>query len=581
MLANPLGLPSRQNVNFLYSMLMGKVAEKRGEPFKISAYNKPGEKWYETVRKTMEENGVEPMEAVFDPVADKYLDQPVTTGNHHILKLQHQGAGKLSARGQGGYSSWEEPRKGGDEMGGAKRMSGLETTAALSAGAYGVLKDTATLRGQRADDYWRSVRQGSVPRKPGHPFSWDKMQAFLHGAGYNMRDMGGGVRRLGPLTDEDVDGFKAEEIDNADLVDLKSGRGVKGGLFDESRAHRNAWGKISLDYPLPNPAMEDSLLKLLGLRKKDLGAVLRGEKELVPGKPDTAGPLGMYRHLKNIDTGKVEKEMRDILKSGVKTKRPRAIEVLNALKGLERNELKPHQMMMTQVPVIPSRFRPFQMIGDVFMPGDVNELYQDVFRLRNTDRELRDTFGEEGAADHRERVYQGVKALYGTDKTENRKLREKEVSGFMKQMLGNTPKYSVFQRHLYSKPVDFTGRGVAGIDPKLEMDQLGVPEKLGWKLYAPYIQRRLVGQGLSPAEALKETNDRTSRARKALDAEAAQRPVMYTRSPAWHKTNLLGAYPTFHEGNNIKVNPLVGPGMNLDYDGDCQIAYIQLLTKYE
>lgn len=567
-LANPLGLPSRQNPAFLMELLLGKVAAKRGEPMKLPAFNDPDKRWTETVREMLEEEGLSDVEEVWDPAAQRYLEQPITTGNMHLLKLMHQAEGKMSARGTGGYTQWEQPRKGGDEMGQSGRLSGLELSGLLSAGAYSYIKDGATVRGQKNDDYWKALRSGQTPAKPGQPFAWDRTKALLHGSGYMLRDTEQGTTRLGPLTDNDTERFGAEEIQNADMIDFKTGKPIPGGLFDESRALQNRWGKISLDFPLPNPAFEKPLLKLLGLRKQDMERIIRGEQEL---DGYGTGSEAIYKKLKEINPKALKQEMIDVVKSGVKTKRPRAIDVLNTLEGLERNKIAPHELMVTGVPVVPSRFRPFSFQGDTFLPGDVNELYGDVFRLRNQNRDLFKTLGEGAAGEHRMDVYDGMRALYGTRGTRNRKLSEKGIEGFLKQVLGASPKYSVFQRNLFSKTVDGSGRGVAGLDPTLGIDEVGIPRKMAWKLYAPYVQRRLVKSGMSPADALRAVDAQSAQAESALREELAVRPGVINRAPAWHKFNSTGAYFKLHDGPNIRINPLITTGHNADFDGDDHI----------
>ena len=578
MLANPLGIPSRQNPSFIMELLLGKIAEKRGKKIVMPAFNDPNKKWTETIRQMLEKEGIEDTEKVWDPVAQQFLENPITTGNMHVLKLIHQSEGKMSARGQGGYTQWEQPRKGGDEMGQAKRFSGLELSGLLSAGAYGYIKDAATVRGQRNDEYWRALRSGKTPPKPGQPFAWDRTQALLHGSGYMTRDMGAGKQRLGPLTDVEVESFKAEELKSADMISFKNGKAIPGGLFDEARANNNRWAKISLDYPLPNPAFEKPILKLLGLRKVDMENIITGTQEL---DDYGSGPEALYKALKAINHKELKAEMLAVVKSGVKTKRPRAIDTLNTLEGLERNKLAPQELMITQVPVIPSRFRPFAFQGDVFLPGDVNELYTDVFRLRDQNREIRDNLGGEAAGDHRMDVYNGMRALYGTSGTKNRKLQEKNVEGFLRQVLGSSPKYSVFQRNLFSKTVDSSARGVAGLDPTLGIDEVSIPADIAWKLYAPYVQRRLVKRGMEPADALKAVDERTKSAEAALKSELAVRPGVVNRAPAWHKFNSTGAYFKVHEGPNIQVNPLITAGHNMDFNGDANIGYVVMRAGRE
>lgn len=279
-LLNPLGIPSRVNNGIIYELLLGKAAAKMGQPVKVPSFNKPGEKWYDFVAKTLKDNDLPETEEVFDPMSNRLLENPITVGVGHILKLHHTSASKASARGQGGYDLDQQPLKGGSDAAQAKRLSGLEVHSLLSAGAYKTLREGATLRGQKNDEYWRALRQGYKPKPPGAPFAWEKFQTLLTGAGLQARKVDGGKLRLGPFTDDDLDKRGAVDINSGDLVDLNTMDPVPGGLFDQAVVGNNKWGKISLPFKVPNPAFEPAVRHLLGLTEKELRGIMSGQMEL-------------------------------------------------------------------------------------------------------------------------------------------------------------------------------------------------------------------------------------------------------------------------------------------------------------
>ena len=279
-LLNPLGVPSRVNNSIIYELLLGKVAQKLGKKFKLASFNQPGEKWFDLVNRELNAAGLNDTEEVFDPLANRKLENPITVGVGHVLKLHHTAESKLSARGQGAYTADQQPLHGGGDAGGAKRMSGLETHSLLSSGAYKLLREGATLRGQRNDEYWRMLRQGHEPRPPGSPFVWDKFNILLRGAGYQTKNLGQGRMRLQFWTDKDLDREQPIEVRTGDLVDIGNMQAVKGGLFDDALTGSGSWGYIQLPHPVPNPAAEDVIRKLLGLTEKQFRAILAGEAEL-------------------------------------------------------------------------------------------------------------------------------------------------------------------------------------------------------------------------------------------------------------------------------------------------------------
>lgn len=296
-------------------------------------------------------------------------------------------------------------------------------------------------------------------------------------------------------------------------------------------------------------------------------------------EPPTTGPEALRHALSQLDLDKVEQEQREILKSGAKSKRSRAVQLLNAVEGMRRNDVRPEEMMISKLPILPAQFRPFSAQGTTFIPGDANVLYKDLFNLREAYQQERQLWGDEGAGEARRDLYKAVKASYGYGEPTNEKARAKGVSGFMRQVLGNSPKYSVMQRRLVSKPVDSSARSTIVIDPELGLDEIGIPKEMAWTLYGPWTQRRLVKAGVNPGKALELIRDQDPQAERALQLEMTDRPVVYSRAPVWHKFGVLSGRPKLVEGKAIAVNPLVTDGLNADFDGDTMNVHLPASDK--
>jgi DNA-directed RNA polymerase subunit beta len=287
-LMNPLGIPSRVNNSMIYELLLGKVAKAKGKNYKLSSFTKPGEKWFDFVRKELDDNGIADTEEVFDPQANRKLKKPVTVGDAYMWKLHHTAQKGFSARSQGAYDINEQPLKGGDELAQSKRLSGLETHGLLSSGSYGVLKDMSVLRGARNDDYWHQLRSGYDPKMPDTPMVFNKFKTLLQGAGYHARQTNKkGELRLGPLTEKILDDLKPVEVQNPGLVEarqLAKGSVVPtaGGLFDDRLTFGNKYGFMKLPFEIPNPAFEEPVRKILGLTEKQFRAIMSGKEELPP-----------------------------------------------------------------------------------------------------------------------------------------------------------------------------------------------------------------------------------------------------------------------------------------------------------
>lgn len=291
------------------------------------------------------------------------------------------------------------------------------------------------------------------------------------------------------------------------------------------------------------------------------------------------GPEAIGAALRTFSVDDVEGMAKDGLKQNKKSNRGNSVKLMRYAHGLRQNNIEPADYLVNRVPVIPPKFRPFNIVGDSFVPGDANELYKDLFEVRDSFNELRNELGEESVGDARLNVYDSVKAVYGYGDPVQPKTKSRGVSGFLNKLIGNTAKFGFFQRKLISKPVDSSGRGVIGVDPDLDLDQVGIPEEMAWKLYAPYIQRRLVRAGRTPGDAVVAIRDKAPHAKHAMELEAKERPVIYSRSPAWHKYNVVAGYPKLIEGNTIMISPLVTNGHNADFDGDAMNVQVPSIAE--
>lgn len=124
------------------------------------------------------------------------------------------------------------------------------------------------------------------------------------------------------------------------------------------------------------------------------------------------------------------------------------------------------------------------------------------------------------------------------------------------------------QQKLLGATVDLVGRAVVVPNPDLSMDEVGLPESRAWEVYAPFLVRRLVRNGMNRVVALQAVKDRTTHARKALLDELDERPVLVNRAPVLHRYGMMAFYPRLVKGNVLQVSPLVVGGFNMDFDGD-------------
>ena len=156
--------------------------------------------------------------------------------------------------------------------------------------------------------------------------------------------------------------------------------------------------------------------------------------------PPTTGPEAILHALKTLDLDSLEQEQRDVITNKKKTARPRAIRLLNIISGLKKNEMSTSDLMLSHVPVIPPKFRPFSITGNTFLPGDANELYKDLIEYRRLYERTAKELGPENAGEVYSDMNKAAKAVYGFGESPNPKTRARAVKGFFETVVGTSPK---------------------------------------------------------------------------------------------------------------------------------------------
>lgn len=561
-LANPLGLISRQNAGQKVEAWLGKLAAKTGKPELLEDFsgNPDLVAW---VEQRLQQHGLTGDEPVEDPSTGRKVN--VSTGMRYFMKLHHTAAGKHQGRGLGAYTADDAPAKGGVE--GAKKTALMNVNAYLSHNALGVLRDIGLIRGQKNHEYWSTSMSGYKPATPPVPKVYRKFIDYLRAGGVNVQRQGSQLHLMA-LTDQDVDKLaETRELQNADTVDWNSGyKPVPGGLFDTTLTGGhggNKWSAIKLHEPLPNPVMEDPIRHLLGLTVKEFEATLAGEKTL----GGETGPQAIGHALASIN---VQNEIANCRKDIVGTRkgaRDIAIRKLGYLKACERTGVHPKDWMLSRVPVLPPQFRAVsQMAGGSQLVADPNYLYKELFDANNALTTLSSKVDD--VSDERRNLYHAFKGVVGLGDPTRPKNVERGVKGLLAHVFGDGPKYSVVQQKLIGKTTDLVGRAVITPNPDLSMDEIGIPEKRAWEVYAPSIIRRLVRDGMSRTDAMLAVKNRSHNAAKAMLAEMDERPVIANRAPVLHKFGQMAFFPRLVKGDTLQISPLVVGGFNADFDGD-------------
>ena len=288
--------------------------------------------------------------------------------------------------------------------------------------------------------------------------------------------------------------------------------------------------------------------------------------------------------LRGIDLEADAKKLREIIASddAQKQKREKAVKRLEVVDAFLKGGNDPANMILDVVPVIPPDLRPMvQLDGGRFAASDLNDLYRRVINRNNRLKRLLDLDAPAIIVNNEKRMLQeSVDALFDNGR------RGRPVTGRGGRPLKSLAealkgKQGRFRQNLLGKRVDYSGRSVIVVDPKLKLHQCGLPSQMALELFKPFVMRRLVELGkVENIKGAKRAIDRSLPAVwDVLDEVIQDRLVLLNRAPTLHRLSIQAFEPVLVEGKAIHLHPLVCAPFNADFDGDQMSVHVPLSTQ--
>jgi DNA-directed RNA polymerase subunit beta' len=589
-LLNAFGVPTRMNVGQLHETAVAKIAEKTGKPYVVENFS--GENYPKKVADDLAKHGLDDEEPLYDPHTGKPLGGKVHVGPQYFLKLSKQATSQFSARSEGKYDLNRAPLKGGED--GAKAIDLLTMYAMLAHGARANLHEMATYKATQNEPLWQWLQAGAsaglVKPVPAPTFAYKKFEAYLKGAGVDV-ERNGSKLLLQPMTDREVERLSSGAVKEPAFLRAKDLQKIKGGLVDPLifGANEDRWGHFELAEPLPNPVFEEPIQRLANLSREQFGGLVRGQLYFDPQTSQwnteergLTGGAALKALLGRVDVDAQLKEWTDrAKKASTPAKLDEANKRLKYLSALKKLKLRPEEAyLQTKLPVLPPQFRPVKPLpdGSLSVQG-ANWLYRDLGLINNELKWQHSVpfIPESLKGELRENLYNGAKALAGLGDPIAFYPEQRRPKGFIEQIAGKPAKTGFFQADVLRRTQNLVARGTIIPEPKLGVDEIGLPEEMAWEVFKPFAVRQLVVLGRKPNDARLEVDKRTPAARAALEAVMRDRPVLLNRAPSLHKFSIMAFRPKITAGNAIKIPPLVVKGFNADFDGDAMTVHVPLL----
>jgi DNA-directed RNA polymerase subunit beta' len=295
------------------------------------------------------------------------------------------------------------------------------------------------------------------------------------------------------------------------------------------------------------------------------------------------GAEAFYDILRRLDLDRLAEELwHEVRTSKSKQKRKKATKRLKVVEAFRRSGNRPEWMILTVLPVIPPDLRPMvQLDGGRFATSDLNDLYRRVINRNNRLKRLLELGAPDVIVRNEKRMLQeAVDSLIDNSQRgkalSRRGRRElKSLSDMLKGKKGR------FRRNLLGKRVDYSGRSVIVVGPKLKLYQCGLPKTMALELYRPFVISRLVthnyAANVKGAKRFIERN--RPEVWEVLEEVIKERPVLLNRAPTLHRLGIQAFEPILIEGSAIQLHPLVTTAFNADFDGDQMAVHVPLSQK--
>jgi DNA-directed RNA polymerase subunit beta' len=294
------------------------------------------------------------------------------------------------------------------------------------------------------------------------------------------------------------------------------------------------------------------------------------------------GAEAFHEILSNLDLDKLAEELwHQVRHDSSKTRRKRARTRLRIVEALRRSGNRPEWIIMTVLPVIPPDLRPMvQLDGGRFATSDLNDLYRRVINRNNRLKRLLELGAPDVIVRNEKRMLQeAVDCLIDNSRGKARSRHGSRELKSLSDMLKG--KKGRFRRNLLGKRVDYSGRSVIIVGPKLKMHQCGLPKSMALELYRPFVISKLVEYNYATnVKAAKRLIERERpEVWEVVEEVIGDRPVLLNRAPTLHRLGIQAFEPILIEGKAIQLHPLVCPAFNADFDGDQMAVHVPLSDK--
>ena len=258
--------------------------------------------------------------------------------------------------------------------------------------------------------------------------------------------------------------------------------------------------------------------------------------------------------------------------------RTKLVRRVKTMEEFKESGNRPEWMIINVLPVIPPDLRPLVPLdGGRFAASDLNDLYRRIINRNNRLKHIESLRAPEVMIYNEKRLLQeAVDALIENG------ARGKVFIGPGGRPLKSLSdsikgKHGRFRQNLLGKRVDYSGRSVIVVGPRLKIHQCGLPKLMALELFKPFIIGELMKkEGVTLKSAKKMLERVRPEIWDILEKVTKNHPVLLNRAPTLHRLGIQAFEPVLIEGKAIQLHPLTCAAFNADFDGDQMAVHVPL-----
>jgi DNA-directed RNA polymerase beta' subunit len=291
----------------------------------------------------------------------------------------------------------------------------------------------------------------------------------------------------------------------------------------------------------------------------------------------------ILRFKQMVQKGIANKEEKKLLQQLCES-RDHFIRKTKLIRKFMRQNSYPEFIILSTLPVLPPDLRPILKIDGKVAASDLNRLYQRViYRNDRLKRFLRDPairssfeikYAQRLLQEGVDNLLQNGKTGTGTER-DSRGRALKSLSDALKGKQGR------FRQYLLGKRVDYSGRSVIVVGPKLKLHECGLPKDMAIELFLPFIIQKILHYKFAHTIVGAKTIIRLKSPLlwDIVEEILQNQPILLNRAPTLHRLGIQAFQPKLVDGKAILLHPLVCPAFNADFDGDQMAVHVPITVE--